>query len=82
MIRVSHRTPAEKDARKVRQILADGFSVTLAGDERQLRKIAQSLAEDPCEVFLGDAEDADGPVPMLIVSPPDGAGGALVYERR
>jgi hypothetical protein len=81
MIRVSHRTPVEKDARKVRRLLSDGYSVTLAGDERQLRKIAQSLAEDPCEVFYGDAEDEDGPVPMLIVSPP-GDGGALVYERR
>lgn len=58
MIHVSRRTPPADDAAKARSIIAEGASVIMTGDARQLRRIKKLLdGSGDVNTFLGDHDD-------------------------
>lgn len=62
----------------MRRLVADGYAVMLGGDERQLRKIRDLLAEDgTLDVFLGENEDG-----VALHVSTRGPEGSLSYEGR
>jgi hypothetical protein len=76
VIRVSQRN-ADADVRRARAIVASGRAAVFYGPPRQLRRVAQRLADDEqLRAFLG----ADDDEVMLVVEPLDATTGCRVAD--